>query len=880
MSSNSKEFPYELFRQMHNDLQTQMMKITQLSQAEAAASSVVNANPTTPPRQNPSMYANSYAGKPASSFTAVPQQPARQQVTEKKTFEQAYREAIERLNAAAGNRTNSQQQTLPQQQRSRVQYSKSCPRQPSPPRSVINSNRFTVEPSVSVYAPSTPGSSDSQYKTTIYNINTINLAGLVKSQQNTNDGRSAVGRSAVSTSVGSTPSAPQSQSVERIMDESHRYRETFANAYARHLLEMTRTAVQKKTAQPQKPAQGGQYSSSANQSPISSQIEPGSGHLAKPLPEADLPSKKPRKSPAANPLILNGKDGAALTFAEMLSNSERKPNGNVLLTIDRKATPGTNNPNLPSLDAMMAAHSSKSKHASSSSLEKKPIESRLKPSSIKINHDEFYRQIQNKIVQHTQKLSTPSSLPAQQRVVSGATSKVVPPRQQTVIVSTSSTSSTGQSVSPSTSHSYSMGLCTPKRNQDSAIASLVEPPPAHSTTPKSSFVSPQTSIPVKPLTPSPLPVKETMNYGAKNLNSITPKFSKPASVTAADGVLNLDTKIPTPPSSASQNNTPNIGFDDYSLQSSTQYRTTGNRSSILFNSSQKVVKIEKRVNYDAYANAKASNSDSGTSKYQHNVVWKEQPSIKSEEHLNGSGKIFEQKKTLLELLQIANMQQVSSNPQGQTKGVSFVGRIAATAGNVTTAGALQTNHMNQTNQDLFKYRMTSKSSSKEKHRKLIDPLAIKPDPDRPPVKRKDPAKRLDLVRRKKPKLARSTDPYLQHGPCYEVAPRLSRCRECGRSAAARSRDAANIFCRFIAFRKLKYNDHGQMEVAGFADPNLDAQKADTSLWDANLTKVPIDLSVEKSKFLLGQVGYKFCELFHQEKEAYFEHMSEGNSCDF
>lgn len=66
-----------------------------------------------------------------------------------------------------------------------------------------------------------------------------------------------------------------------------------------------------------------------------------------------------------------------------------------------------------------------------------------------------------------------------------------------------------------------------------------------------------------------------------------------------------------------------------------------------------------------------------------------------------------------------------------------------------------------------------------------------------------------------------------------------------------------------------------MEVAGFADPTQDAQKADISLWDANLSMVPIDLSVEKSKFLLGQVGYKFCELFHQEKEAYFEHMSEG-----
>ncbi|XP_058821254.1 lysine-specific demethylase 3B [Topomyia yanbarensis] len=68
-----------------------------------------------------------------------------------------------------------------------------------------------------------------------------------------------------------------------------------------------------------------------------------------------------------------------------------------------------------------------------------------------------------------------------------------------------------------------------------------------------------------------------------------------------------------------------------------------------------------------------------------------------------------------------------------------------------------------------------------------------------------------------------------------------------------------------------------MEVVGFANPDLDPQAPDTSLWNAHLEKVPVDMSVEKSKFLLGQVGYKFCELFHQEKEAYFEHMSEDKT---
>uniref|UniRef100_A0A182U4P6 [histone H3]-dimethyl-L-lysine(9) demethylase n=1 Tax=Anopheles melas TaxID=34690 RepID=A0A182U4P6_9DIPT len=137
----------------------------------------------------------------------------------------------------------------------------------------------------------------------------------------------------------------------------------------------------------------------------------------------------------------------------------------------------------------------------------------------------------------------------------------------------------------------------------------------------------------------------------------------------------------------------------------------------------------------------------------------------------------------------------------------------------------------------------------------------------------DPNKR----RRSNPRPKRPTEAFLQNGPCYKVASRLPRCRECGRSAAVRSRNASIIFCRFIAFRKLKYNDSGQLEVYGFADPIWDAKEADTSLWSSNLQKVPADLSVEKSKFLLGQVGYKFCELFHQEKEAYYEHMAEDKT---
>uniref|UniRef100_A0A182VZW8 [histone H3]-dimethyl-L-lysine(9) demethylase n=1 Tax=Anopheles minimus TaxID=112268 RepID=A0A182VZW8_9DIPT len=147
------------------------------------------------------------------------------------------------------------------------------------------------------------------------------------------------------------------------------------------------------------------------------------------------------------------------------------------------------------------------------------------------------------------------------------------------------------------------------------------------------------------------------------------------------------------------------------------------------------------------------------------------------------------------------------------------------------------------------------------------------------TKRKNSAQELDPTKKRRsyPRKKRPVEPFLQNGPCYKVASRLPRCRECGRSASTRSRNALTIFCRFIAFRKLKYSESGQLEVFGFADPFLDAKDTDNSLWSSNLQKVPADLSVEKSKFLLGQVGYKFCELFHQEKEAYFEHMAEDKT---
>lgn len=70
----------------------------------------------------------------------------------------------------------------------------------------------------------------------------------------------------------------------------------------------------------------------------------------------------------------------------------------------------------------------------------------------------------------------------------------------------------------------------------------------------------------------------------------------------------------------------------------------------------------------------------------------------------------------------------------------------------------------------------------------------------------------------------TTESFLQNGPCFEVAPRLAKCRECRWSPTQRDKNMANIFCRFYAFRRLKYAKNRQLAIAGFSDPYKDAEE--------------------------------------------------------
>lgn len=74
-------------------------------------------------------------------------------------------------------------------------------------------------------------------------------------------------------------------------------------------------------------------------------------------------------------------------------------------------------------------------------------------------------------------------------------------------------------------------------------------------------------------------------------------------------------------------------------------------------------------------------------------------------------------------------------------------------------------------------------------------------------------------------LKKSGESWLQDGACFEVASKLAKCRECRWTPNQRSKNLPqNIFCRFYAFRRLRYTKNGQLAIAGFSDPHKDASE--------------------------------------------------------
>ncbi|KAL8585820.1 hypothetical protein ACOMHN_065170 [Nucella lapillus] len=116
-------------------------------------------------------------------------------------------------------------------------------------------------------------------------------------------------------------------------------------------------------------------------------------------------------------------------------------------------------------------------------------------------------------------------------------------------------------------------------------------------------------------------------------------------------------------------------------------------------------------------------------------------------------------------------------------------------------------------------------------------------------------------------LKRTGAPFLQHGPCTNLPYKVSKCSECRIAFNQGNSDMPSIFCRFYAFRRLKYHPiKGTIMKAGFSELS-DADPDHIEPW---LPRFPIEdpqLDRVMAKFILNKVGDKFCELVQQEKEA-------------
>ncbi|XP_077544027.1 uncharacterized protein LOC144156100 isoform X5 [Haemaphysalis longicornis] len=125
-------------------------------------------------------------------------------------------------------------------------------------------------------------------------------------------------------------------------------------------------------------------------------------------------------------------------------------------------------------------------------------------------------------------------------------------------------------------------------------------------------------------------------------------------------------------------------------------------------------------------------------------------------------------------------------------------------------------------------------------------------------------------------LKKSGKAFLQDASCFDVAPKLPKCRECRMTPNQRNKKMPNIFCRFYAFRKLKYNKSGTVVSAGFSEPG-DAADEDLKLWLPPKDRPPKDLDVETAKIILTHVGDQFCDLVEQEREAQSLHMGDNTT---
>uniref|UniRef100_A0A0K2TK63 JmjC domain-containing protein n=1 Tax=Lepeophtheirus salmonis TaxID=72036 RepID=A0A0K2TK63_LEPSM len=124
-------------------------------------------------------------------------------------------------------------------------------------------------------------------------------------------------------------------------------------------------------------------------------------------------------------------------------------------------------------------------------------------------------------------------------------------------------------------------------------------------------------------------------------------------------------------------------------------------------------------------------------------------------------------------------------------------------------------------------------------------------------------------------LKKTGESFLQDASCFEVAPKLAKCRECRWTQSQRNKKMPNIFCRFYAFRRLKFTKNGQLAVSGFCNPIRDATENDIAVWSVSGSKSVIDK--EQAVKVLQHLKVDFTTIMDQERAAQKAHMASDDT---
>ncbi|XP_078269374.1 putative JmjC domain-containing histone demethylation protein 2C isoform X3 [Rhinoraja longicauda] len=121
--------------------------------------------------------------------------------------------------------------------------------------------------------------------------------------------------------------------------------------------------------------------------------------------------------------------------------------------------------------------------------------------------------------------------------------------------------------------------------------------------------------------------------------------------------------------------------------------------------------------------------------------------------------------------------------------------------------------------------------------------------------------------RKVKKLKQSGEPFLQDGSCSEIASNLQKCRECRMIRYRKNEEFSHsaVFCRFYYFRRLAFSKNTVLRTDGFSTPDQYDDEA-INLWLPRYT-TNLNLDTESSKYILKNVGDKFCQIERSEKTA-------------